>query len=71
MAEIEGVIGRHFQSPYVRGQIFLQIFVWFFVAESLSEWCWGLPPFVSPNNLKSRSHNIRLIKCNVKVHRSR
>ena len=33
--------------------------------------CWGLPPFVSPNNLKSRSHNIRLIKCNVKVHRSR
>ena len=30
MAEIEGVIGRHFQSPYVRGQIFLQIFVWFF-----------------------------------------
>ena len=32
MAEIEGIFGRHFQSPYVRSQIFLQIFVWFFVA---------------------------------------
>ena len=38
MAEIEGVIGRHFQSPYVRGQIFLQIFVLFFLAGSLPEW---------------------------------
>ena len=38
MAEIEGLFGRHFQSPYMRGQIFLLIFVWFFVAESLSGW---------------------------------
>ena len=38
MAEIEGVFGRHFQSPYVRGQIFLQIFV----AESLSEWVFSI-----------------------------
>ena len=42
MAEIEGVFGRHFQSHYVRGQIFLQIFVWFFVAESLSEWVFSI-----------------------------
>ena len=42
MAEIEGVFGRHFQSPYVRGQIILQIFVWFFVAESLSEWVFSI-----------------------------
>ena len=42
MAEIEGVFGRHFQSPYVRGQIFLQIFVWFFVAESLLEWVFSI-----------------------------
>ena len=42
MAEIEGLFGRHFQSPYVRGQIFLQIFVWFFVAESLSEWVFSI-----------------------------
>ena len=38
----EGLFGRHFQSPYVRGQIFLQIFVWFFVAESLSEWVFSI-----------------------------
>ena len=42
MAEIEGIFGRHFQSSYVRGQIFLQIFVWFFVAESLSEWVFSI-----------------------------
>ena len=42
MAEIEGIFGRHFQSPSVRGQIFLQIFVWFFVAESLSEWVFSI-----------------------------
>ena len=42
MAEIEGFFGRHFQSPYERGQLFLQIFVWFFVAESLSEWVFSI-----------------------------
>ena len=42
MAEIEGIFGRHFQSPYVRGQLFLQIFVWFFVAESLLEWVFSI-----------------------------
>ena len=26
MAEIEGIFGRHFQSPYVRGQIFFANF---------------------------------------------
>ena len=31
MAEIEGIFGRHFQSPNVRGQIFFQIFACFFL----------------------------------------
>ena len=30
------------QGLYVRGQLFLQIFVWFFVAESLSEWVFSI-----------------------------
>ena len=37
MAENEGIFERHFQSPNVCGQIFFQIFVFFFVAGSLSE----------------------------------
>ena len=37
MVEIAGIFGRHFQSPNVRGQVFFQIFVCFFVAGILSE----------------------------------
>ena len=52
MAEIEGIFGCNFQSPNVRGQIFFQIFLCFFLAGSLSE---GVFPTLKEQNRNKTS----------------